>query len=257
MKTVILCGGRGTRLGEHGTSIPKALIKIGGSPIIWHLLKFYSTYSYKDFVLCLGFLGSEIKRYFLEEQWLREDFKLDENGRREMLSGENTSLNDWKITFADTGLDTNTGGRLKKVEKYLAGEETFCVTYGDGLSNVDLARLVEFHRSHGKIATVSVVHPHSNFGILKIGESDFVTEFHEKPVMQDWINGGFFVFNRQIFDYLDKNSILEREPLERLAREKQLVAFRHTSFWKCMDTYKDNVEFNELWNAGNSPWKIW
>lgn len=256
MKTVILCGGRGTRLGEHGTNIPKALINIGGNPIIWHLLKFYSSYNFKDFILCLGFLGSEIKRYFLEEQWMREDFVIS-NGKRETLSTGRSLLDDWQITFADTGLDTNTGGRLKKAEKYLGGEDVFCVTYGDGLSNIDLKTLVEFHKSHGKIATVSVVHPHSNFGILKLNDENLVTEFHEKPVMQDWINGGFFVFTRRIFDYLDVNSVLEREPLEQLASEKQLVAFRHTGFWKCMDTYKDNMEFNELWNSGNSPWKIW
>lgn len=255
MKTVILCGGRGTRLGEHGANIPKALINIGGNPVIRHLLKFYSSYNFNDFILCLGFLGNEIKRYFLDEQWMREDFTL-ENGRREILSNEN-SLNNWQMTFAETGLDTNTGGRLKRVEKYLAGEETFCVTYGDGLSDIDLSKLVECHRSHGKIATISVVHPRSNFGILNIDEENLVTEFHEKPVMQDWINGGFFVFNREIFDYLDENSVLEREPLERLVQEKQLAAFRHTGFWKCMDTYKDNMEFNELWDAGDSPWKTW
>lgn len=255
MKTVILCGGRGTRLGEHGANIPKALIKIGGSPIIRHLLKFYSAYDHKDFVLCLGFLGDEIKRYFLEEQWRRKDFTLN-NGRLENISSRDNSLNDWRITFAETGLDTNTGGRLKKIEKHLAGEEIFCVTYGDGLSNIDLKKLVEFHRSHGKVATVSIVHPNSNFGILKIDEQNLVTEFHEKPVMPEWINGGFFVFSKRIFDYLHEDSILEREPFERLAQDKQLAAFRHTGFWKCMDTYKDNIEFNELWDAGNAPWKI-
>lgn len=262
MKTVILCGGRGTRLGEHGAYVPKALINIGGNPLIWHLLKIYSSYNFKDFVLCLGFLGNEIKRYFLEEQWMKGDFTVEGGRRRNTTDTENhlgvdSAANDWRITFAETGLDTNTGGRLKKVEKYLAAEELFCVTYGDGLANIHLDRLVEFHKSHGRIATLTAVHPHSNFGLLKLDESDFVTEFQEKPPLREWINGGFFVFNRQIFQYLDENSVLERQPFERLAQEKQLVAFRHTGFWKCMDTYKDNIEFNQLWNEGEPAWKVW
>jgi glucose-1-phosphate cytidylyltransferase len=256
MKTVILCGGRGTRLGEHGASVPKALIKIGGRPVIWHLLKIYSAYNLNDFVLCLGFLGNEIKRYFLEEQWLAEDFTL-ENGKRLPHFSENSSTENWRITFAETGLDTNTGGRIKKIEKYLEGEENFCVTYGDGLSDADLQKLIEFHKSHGKIATLTAVHPHSNFGLLEINDENLITKFQEKPLLREWINGGFFVFNRKIFDYLTEDSVLEREPFERLAGENQLAAFQHTGFWKCMDTYKDNVEFNALWDEGNPAWKVW
>lgn len=255
MKTVILCGGRGTRLGEHGTNIPKALINIGGNPVIWHLLKIYSSHNLNDFVLCLGFLGNEIKRYFLEEQWMKEDFTL-EKGRRETHFGDSYSSNDWRVTFAETGLDTNTGGRIKKAQKYIEGEN-FCVTYGDGLADVDLKKLLEFHESHGRIATLTAVHPYSNFGLLKLGENNLITDFEEKPRMNEWINGGFFVFNRRIFDYLDEDSVLEREPLERLVNEQQLVAYRHTGFWKCMDTFKDNMEFNELWNAGKPAWKVW
>lgn len=233
MKTVILCGGRGTRLGEHGESVPKALIKIGGKPIIWHILKIYSHYGIDDFVLCLGFLGDKIEEY------------LSENNE------------DWRITFADTGLDTNTGGRLKKVEKYLEDDENFCVTYGDGLANVNIEKLISYHLGHNKIATLTAVHPFSNFGLIKLDENNAVSEFQEKPRLKEWINGGFFVFNKKIFDYLHENCILEREPLENLSQEKELIAFQHTGFWKCMDTYKDNLEFNQLWNENQADWKVW
>lgn len=233
MKTVILCGGRGTRLGEHGATIPKALISIGGKPIIWHLLKIYSSFGHRDFVLCLGFLGNKIKNYLAENK------------------------EDWNIIFADTGLDTNTGGRLKKVEKFLDKEEDFFVTYGDGLANVDLHKLLAFHRTKNRIGTLTAVHPFSNFGIIKLKEGNFVSEFQEKPRLKEWINGGFFVFNRRIFNYLDEHCVLEKEPLENLASENQLIAFEHTGFWKCMDTFKDNLEFNQLWESQNSDWKIW
>ncbi len=256
MKTVILCGGRGTRLGAHGTTLPKALIEIGENPVIWHLLKIYSHYGYDDFILCLGFLGDKIKRFFVEQNWLNADFTLEKNTNLPLLKNSE-ALENWRLTFAETGAETNTGGRLKRIEKYLDGEKTFFVTYGDGLANVNLEKLVEFHKSHGRIATLTAVHPHSNFGILKLDEEMRVTEFQEKPVMREWINGGFFVFNRQIFDFLDENSILEREPLERLAKENQLVAFPHDGFWKCVDTFKDNLEFNELWSGGRADWKVW
>lgn len=255
MKTVILCGGRGTRLGEHGVSVPKALIEIGGRPVLWHLMKLYSTHGMRDFVLCLGYLGDSIKRYFLEHPWLDSDFTLemsasgDQQFERHRTRGE-----DWRITFADTGLDTNTGGRVKRVAEYIGDDELFCVTYGDGLASIDLRALIAFHRSHGRLATLTAVHPRSNFGIIKLDEENSVTEFEEKPVMKEWINGGFFVFHRRVLDYLDDDCVLEREPLERLANERQLLAFQHTGFWKCMDTYKDNVEFNQLWDAGRAEW---
>lgn len=232
MKTVILCGGRGTRLGEHGRSVPKALIKIGGKPILWHLLSIYSHYGINDFVLCLGFLGDEIQGYF---------------------DGPDT---DWNIQFVETGLDTNTGGRLKQVEDHLKDQDIFCVTYGDGLADVDIARLVEFHRSHGKIATVTAVHPYSNFGFMDLNEDSSVIRFCEKPLLKEWINGGFFVFNRRIFKYLDDDCTLEREPFEALSRQGEMIAYRHDGFWKCMDTFKDSLEFEELWNNGAS-WKVW
>lgn len=231
MKTVILCGGRGTRLGEHGVSVPKALIEIGSRPIIWHLMSLYSHYGINDFVPCLGYLGDEIRRYF------------DEN------------VTDFNMQFVNTGLDTNTGGRLFAVRDKL-DEETFCVTYGDGLADVNIAELVAFHRSHGKIATVTAVHPFSNFGIMDVSEDGAVAGFREKPVMQDWVNGGFFVFDQRIFEFLDDNCTLECEPFETLSRRGEMMAFQHEGFWKCMDTYKDSLEFEALWN-GTPAWKVW
>ena len=233
MKTVILCGGRGMRLGEHGINVPKALIEIGGKPMLWHLLKLYAHFGLHDFVLCLGYLGAEIKAYF------------------EAHPG------DWQITFAETGLDTNTGGRLKRIKNYLGDDENFCVTYGDGLANIALPSLLQFHQAHGKIVTLTAVNPRSQFGVLKLDDENAVTEFQEKPLLNEWINGGFFIFNRRIFDYLADDSILEREPFERLSNERQVMAFKHSGFWKCLDTYKDHLEFNQLWDEGNAEWKLW
>lgn len=256
MKTVILCGGRGTRLGEHGQSVPKALVEIGGRPLLWHLLKLYATHGLNDFVLCLGHLGAEIKRYFLEHHWLHADFTLemgragDYQLRRHGAGGE-----DWRITFAETGPETSTGGRLKRAARYLEGEEVFCVTYGDGLADVDLGALIRFHDAHGRVGTLTAVRPRTSFGVLRLDGAGAVTEFQEKPVMGEWINGGFFVFRRGILDYLGEDSVLEREPLERLAAERQLMAYRHEGFWKCLDTYKDHVEFNRMWEAGEAPWR--
>ena len=255
MKTVILCGGRGTRLGEHGITVPKALINIGGKPIIWHLLKIYSHYGINDFVLCLGFLGNEIKRYFVEQELFTENFTLDSSHLENFFSSKQSTQIPRTI-FADTGIDTNTGGRLKKIEKYLVDEKYFCVTYGDGLADVNIQKLIEFHKSHGRIATLTSVHPFSNFGLIKVDKENAVTEFQEKPRLQAWINGGYFIFNREIFNYLNENSILERDPFEQLANERQLMAFPHQGFWKCMDTYKDNLEFNQLWEE-NPLWKVW
>lgn len=263
MKTVILCGGRGTRLGEHGANVPKALIEIGGQPVLCHLLQIYAHYGLNDFILCLGYLGAEIKRYFVERYFSRRESSQADLTPEPDLAGDyqlnlrHAAGDELKITFAETGLDTNTGGRIKRVKKYLSNEEAFCVTYGDGLADIDLPALLEFHRAHGRLATLTVVHPRSNFGLLKLDEAGAVTEFVEKPVLKEWINGGFFVFNRRVLDYLDDDSVLERAPLEQLSAARQLMAYPHRGFWKCMDTYKDNVEFNQLWEAGEAKWKVW
>jgi glucose-1-phosphate cytidylyltransferase len=249
MKTVILCGGRGTRLDEMGTAVPKALVPIGDKPVIWHLLQIFTHHGFDDFVLCLGYLSDKIKDYFDGVAVGRgcEDndvCHIDSDGLK------------WRVQLVDTGLDTNTGGRIKALESLLAGEERFFVTYGDGLANVDLRALLEFHLEHGKTATLTAVHPVSNFGILELGVGSAVKEFREKPILENWINGGFFVFENRIFDRLESNSVLELEPLVSLASEGELIAFQHSGFWKCMDTYKDNLEMNELWQS-QPPWKIW
>lgn len=257
MKTVILCGGRGTRLGEHGVSVPKALIDIGGQPVLWHIINLYAHFGLGKFILGLGHLGEEIKRYFAEHRATYHDFTLEMTAVDHRSSKIQGLSEDRSIAFVDTGLDTNTGGRIKRVESYLGDDENLCVTYGDGLADIDLRALINFHRQHGRIATLTAVHPQSNFGLLKVDSSGAVTEFQEKPPMKEWSNGGFFVFHRRVFDYLNENSILERETFERLADERQLMAYFHTGFWKCMDTYKDNVEFNQLWETGQAAWKVW
>ncbi|GFP28135.1 glucose-1-phosphate cytidylyltransferase [Candidatus Hakubella thermalkaliphila] len=194
-------------------------------------MKIYSSHGFNDFVLCLGYHSAKIEQHF-------------------------TGCDQWHIAFAETGEDTNTGGRIKRIEKYIDGEDFFA-TYADGLANLDLNDLLRFHRSHERIASVTVVNPRTHFGILKLNDDDLVTEFEEKPLLNQWINGGFFVFNRKVFRYLTDDSILEREPLEQLATERQLVAYKHTGFWRCMDTFKDNLELNQLWEAGQADWKIW
>jgi glucose-1-phosphate cytidylyltransferase len=236
MKAVILCGGRGTRLGEHGKSIPKALVEIGGRPILWHLLNLYAHQGVSEFILCLGYLGEEIRQYF--------------------SAPENGQDNDWKVTAVDTGLDTNTGGRLKLVEKYLRDEKSFHVTYGDGLADIDIKALTAFHEKHGRLATVTAVRPRSSFGILQIDADGVVSNFLEKPLMNDWVNGGFFVFDRGIFNYLTDESVLECQPLQQLAKEGQIRAYQHPGFWKCLDTYKDRLEFNRMWESGEARWHL-
>ena len=231
MKVVILCGGKGTRFQEKTEYMPKPLIEIGGMPVLWHIMKIYSSYGFNDFVLCVGYRGVKIKEYF-------------------------KGHGHWNITFVETGENTNTGGRIKLIEDCIEGEDFF-VTYADGLANLNLNKLIKFHHAHGRIASVTVVNPRTSFGILKLNNDNLVVEFEEKPLLSHWINGGFFVFNKKIFQYLNKDSILERQPLERLAKEHQLVAYKHTGFWQCMDTFKDSLELNQLWHAGEALWRVW
>jgi glucose-1-phosphate cytidylyltransferase len=243
MKTVILCGGRGTRLGEHGRSVPKALVRIGEDPILWHLIQLYRSHGITEFVLCLGFLGDEIREYFRS----RSDEFVPAGPGLITISVEGV-----RILLAETGLETPTGGRLFRVRSLLQNERSF-VTYGDGLADVDITQLLGFHEGHGKAATLTAVHPISNFGLLDIDRNGGVSQFREKPRLAEWVNGGFFVFEPAVFDRLNEDSVLELEPLQSLAAEGQLMAYRHDGFWKCMDTYKDSLEFNDLWAAG-APW---
>jgi glucose-1-phosphate cytidylyltransferase len=230
----ILCGGRGTRLQESTQAIPKALVEIGGKPILWHVLNIYSHQGFRRFVLCLGYKGSQIERWLATESWPAE------------------------LTFecVQTGEDTPTGGRISRVRELLSGG-TFFVTYADGVANVDLGALEAYHREHGALATMTVVRPELPFGVAELDGGDRITGFHEKPRSEHWINGGFFCFEPGALTYVDDGSTLEREPLERLAREGQLQAYRHTGFWDCMDTYKDALLLNDIWAEGDAPWKLW
>jgi glucose-1-phosphate cytidylyltransferase len=256
MKVVILCGGLGARMREETEFRPKPMVDIGGRPILWHIMKLYAHHGFNEFVLCVGYRGQIIKEYFLNYEAWNNDYTvtLGDHQAVEFHGGHQES--GWRVTVADTGLETMTGGRVKCVERYVDGDE-FMVTYGDGLSDVDLQDLLAFHRAHGKIATVTATRPLSRFGVVDLDEAAMVQRFREKPESDDWVNSGFFVFNRSFFDYLGPDSILEREPLEALARDEQIVAYRHEGFWRPMDTYRETLLLNELWAAGKAPWAVW
>ena len=233
MKAVILAGGYGTRISEESHLRPKPMIEIGEKPILWHILKTYSSYGINEFVICCGYKGEQIKEYFT-----------------------NFNSETWKIELVDTGLDTMTGGRLKRIQSHI--DDTFCVTYGDGLGNIDINNLISFHREKKSTATLTAVHPPERFGVLSLND-DYVTEFHEKHSGESsWINGGFFVFEPEIFDYLDDDmTVLEKFPLETLAKENKLTAFKHTGFWYPMDTLREKKYLENLWATEKAPWKIW
>jgi glucose-1-phosphate cytidylyltransferase len=256
MKVAILAGGFGTRLAEETDVRPKPMVEIGGSPILWHIMSHYAFYGFKDFYIALGYRGDFIKRYFIDYHVI--------NSRRLSISIDDGSINvldrpteDWTVTLVDTGLNVNTGGRIKRLQSWL-GESTFMASYGDGVCNVNLEALLAFHKSHGRIATVTAVRPPARFGGLTI-ENHVVTTFAEKPqIGEGWINGGFFVFEPAIFNYLqDDHTILEADALEKLAREGQLMAFQHADFWQCMDTLRDKRLLDSLWETGKAPWKLW
>lgn len=254
-KVVILCGGKGTRLREQTEFMPKPLVTIGTRPILWHIMKIYDHYGYKDFICCLGHKGELIKQYFLNYEYMNNDFTaiLDRKNNKIIMDQEE---NDWSVTLADTGLDTMTGGRIKRIEKYV-DSDVFLATYGDGVADINIDQLVKFHLEKGKIATVTGVHPSSRFGIIERNKNDIVERFREKPMADEIINGGFFVFNRKVFDYLNTNSILEKEPLEQLALDKELAVYEHKGSWFCMDTYRDYLELNMMWDKNTPDWKIW
>jgi glucose-1-phosphate cytidylyltransferase len=256
MKTVILCGGLGTRLREETEYRPKPLVDVGGRPILWHIMKLYAHHGFHDFVLCLGYKGNMIKEYFLNYEAMNNDFticlgreaRLDFNGSHQEQG--------FQVTLADTGLNSMTGGRVKRIQKYVEGG-TFMVTYGDGVSDVDVSKLLHFHRSHGRLATLTTVRPISRFGILDVSAGQ-VSRFIEKPQIEGCINAGFFVFEPAVFDYLQGDDcILEREPLENLAADGQLMAYQHDGFFFAMDTYREYQYLNDLWASGSAPWKVW
>jgi glucose-1-phosphate cytidylyltransferase len=231
---VILCGGRGTRLRERTESVPKALVEIGGRPILWHVIQIYAAQGFERFLLATGYMGEAVEEFVAAERW----------------------PDGVSVECVDTGLDTPTGGRIARLAERLAGE-AFCATYADGVADVDLDALLDFHRGHGEAATLTVVRPHLQWGVAELAEDDRVAGFVEKPRSEHWINGGFLCFEPEALAYVDEGSVLEREPLQRLAADGRLRAFRHEGFWDCMDTYKDAVLLNDLWAGGKAPWRVW
>lgn len=255
MKVVILAGGLGSRLAEETELKPKPMVEIGGRPILWHIIKTYDHYGFKEFFVALGYKGEVIKRYFLDYQSLSGNMTIDLS--RGSVGMHGRDCEDWTMHLMETGIETNTGGRIKRLETWLR-DETFMLTYGDGLCDIDLRDLLAFHRSHGRIATVTAVRPPARFGGL-IFDGDLVAEFTEKPqIGEGWINGGFMVFEPALFDYLKgDNTSLELDALEQLARDRQLAAYRHDCFWQCLDTLRDRRLLESLWQEKRAPWKVW
>lgn len=252
MKVVLLAGGFGTRLSEHTNLIPKPMVQIGEDPILLHIMNIYAKYNHNDFIIALGYKAEIIKDFFLNFHSLNSDFKINlKTGNIDLYS---TSTKNWNVSLINTGLNTMTGGRLKRLKEYI-GNETFMLTYGDGLSNVNIPDLLKFHKSHGKLVTMTSVRPNARFGELNI-EDNKVLSFQEKPQFHNgWINGGYFVMEPSIFDYIiDDNTLLEREPLENLTKDGQLMAYQHDGFWQCMDSKRDLDFLQQLWISGNAPW---
>ena len=253
MKVILLAGGFGTRLSEYTETLPKPMVRIGGKPILWHIMKTYAHFGHTNFYIALGYKAEVIKEYFLHYKTMNADFTVD-LGEGTVTPHQLDEL-DWKVTLVDTGLHTMTGGRVRRMKPYI-GNETCLLTYGDGLSNVDLNQLITFHKSHGKMITVTAVHPRARFGELEMKEEQ-VTSFQEKPQTgQGWINGGYFVIEPEFFELIEEDlTILEKRPLERAAQMGELMAFRHKGFWQCMDTKRDRDNLEEFWNTGKAPWK--
>ena len=257
MKTMILCGGQGTRMREETEYRPKPLVEVGGRPILWHIMKIYAHFGFNEFVLCLGYRGNMIKEYFLQYEAMNNDFTVSLGDHEQIEFHGAHNEQGLKVTLANTGQNTMTGGRVQKAAKYI-DDDTFLLTYGDGVADVDIAKVVDFHRQHGKLATLTAMRPISRYGMLEIDSGDAVRQFTEKPKADGWANAGFFVLNRRIFDYLGgPECVFEQEPLERLAKEQQLIAYKHDGFFYSMDTYREYQVLNELWDSGKSPWKVW
>jgi glucose-1-phosphate cytidylyltransferase len=258
MKVVIFAGGLGTRLAEETDVRPKPMVEIGGKPVLWHIMKMYGHYGFNEFIICLGYKGFLIKEYFMQYFLHNSDITIELGSNK--LDVHYTNTDPFKVTLVDTGLNTKTAGRLKRVRQYI-GNENFMLTYGDGVSDIDIASLVKFHQSHGKLATVTAIQPEARFGGMELGKDDLVKTFKEKPKGDGkWINGGFFVLSPRIFEYLEgdmDNVMWEDEPMEKLSRNGQLMAYRHNGFWKCMDAMRDKLELEALWQNKQAKWKIW
>jgi len=255
MKVIILAGGFGTRLSEYTDAIPKPMVKIAEHPVLWHIMKTYAFFKHEDFYIACGYKADHIKNYFLNYSALQQDFTVDFSDGSVSTHGFHKS-EDWKVTLVDTGLETMTGGRVKRMRDYIGTDQTFLLTYGDGLSDINIDNLIDFHNSHKKMVTVSAVRPTARFGELNI-KDNIVKSFQEKPQLnQGWINGGFFVINTEFIDLIENDSsMLEREPLEKVASMGELMAFKHDGFWQCMDTKRDHQLLEKLWNENKAPWK--
>lgn len=258
MKVVILCGGLGTRLREETERRPKPLVPIGEEPILWHIMKTYAAFGHHDFVLALGYKGEMIKDYFVNYHVLHNDFELELGAQTLSMLTDRPDESNWRISFIGTGVETMTGGRLRRLRHILEGEAEFLLTYGDGVTDLNIAEVIDFHRQSGATVTVTGVRPLARFGELVV-EGDRVIRFSEKPLGgEDWINGGYFVMSPSIFEHIaDDTTVLERDPLERLAAMGQLAIFRHDGYWQCMDTYRDQQLLNDQWNRGSAPWRRW
>lgn len=257
MKAVILAGGYGTRMADEAISRPKPLVEIGGFPILWHIMKLYSAHGIDDFVICLGYRGQQIKEFFANYRLHTADLRLDL--RLGQVSLLHNRAEPWRITLVDTGLETQVGGRIKRIIPYLEGDPTFCLTYGDGLGDVDITGAIAFHAAHGRLATVTAVQPPGRFGVLSLNDACAVEAFIEKPPAGgQWINGGFFVLSSQVAGYIaGDQTVWEREPMETLANTGQLMAWKHHGFWRAMDTSRDRQDLEAIWATGNAPWKVW
>ncbi len=256
MKVVILAGGRGTRISEETEVIPKPMVEIGGKPILWHIMKIYSHYGFNEFIICLGYKGYLIKEYFSHYFLHMSDVTIDMSNNK--VDIHSSSSEPWKVTLIDTGIETKTGGRLKRIERYVE-KQPFFMTYGDGVGNIDIARLLKFHRKNKVAVTVTAAQPTGRFGSLNVDKNDKVISFQEKPKGdKSWVNAGFFVLEPIIFKYIEGDDIFwEREPMEKLAESNQIMAYKHNDFWRPMDTLRDKIELEQLWQSAQAPWRVW
>jgi glucose-1-phosphate cytidylyltransferase len=260
MRTVILCGGYGTRIRDVASDIPKPMIPIAGLPILWHIMKYYAHWGHKDFVLCLGYKADTIKRFFLDYESVSTDFTITLGLGGKIVTHNSHHEADWRVTLAETGLNTMTGGRVKRIAKYIGDDEDFMLTYGDGVSDIDIGNLISYHKTHGKLLTITGVHPPGRFGEIEHDADGNVVEFNEKTQTSSGrISGGFFIAKRAMLDYLSDNEscVLEVEPMRNLLRDGQLMLYRHDGFWQCMDTMREYQLLNSMWNSGQAPWKKW
>jgi len=258
MKTIILCGGVGTRLKEETEFKPKPMIYIGNKPIIWHIMKIYAAHGFNEFILALGYKADYIKDFFLNQKAFTSDFTLDTRSHKtKFFLEDRAEVDHFKITFVDTGLETLPGERILRCQKYIPERDKyFMVTYGDGVSNIDITALIKFHKKQKTIGTITGIHPKFKFGVVKVGKKNLISQFSEKPIMEDWVNGGFMIFDKRFFQY-QKPGELEHEALKRLSKINQLSIYKHTGFWFAVDTHKEYEELNKIWASGEAPWKVW